>query len=488
MRHFRILGLLLVALGLAWAGPAGAQVPIDLFTTIGPDSTGGEPPPGVAAVFPVTIPLDTLATGPEQLQIELPDVPVTFVADLVVFEPRIGFDEVGSPLPGTTIDDLSFLWRGRGMGYDVLLTVVEGWIAGQIIGADGNYAISRTAGYVPTALALFSGTENLVRLTEPPVDEDFTIPPPLQGRVPTPDQLLEVYKDRLDPRVYAALKAGQPLPERIYIDVLAVFTDQARIDAGGEPGIPYDDRAIKAEILGGVDQTNTAFDNSLLNVELRVVQISRITGFTPTGFSEVDLEALKENATIQSLRDAVDADIVSVVIRNTGALVNNCGYAYVQRPGCTYPTPTEGCDVGWAFKPWAIHWTAQNCTQDYISLGHETGHTLGGEHDPEHLYGAITPEMASFAFSFGHSVNEPGAAFRTMMAIVTPPRILTYSNPLVLESGYSTGIDRERHNARTIEILAAIVSSFNSPRPELIFYDYFEHGDSLSWSSIEPSY
>jgi hypothetical protein len=50
----RLIGLL--ALGLICAALAQAQ-PLDLFDTIGPDEyLAGDPPPGVSAVYPVTVP------------------------------------------------------------------------------------------------------------------------------------------------------------------------------------------------------------------------------------------------------------------------------------------------------------------------------------------------------------------------------------------------------------------------------------------------
>jgi hypothetical protein len=462
----RVLALSLL---LVFLGGVSLHAQTDLFTSVGEDTTGGDPPPGFIAIYDVTVAVEALATSPSQLRIELPGLPDVF-SDLNLFTPRIGFDGDGNPNPE---EALSFLWRGRSSeGFDVVLTVYEGQLAGQIVGPDGNYSISR----VGKGFSLF-------HLDEPPVEEE----PPIEASASiwgdsTPLEVLDRYADRIDPKVYAALKMGSPLPERIYLDSFEVFTEQARIDAGGHPEVTIDDVDIRVKILNGVDCTNAAFDNSFVNVEIRIVQFTRLTSFTPTGLSFADLEDLKNNATIQLLREATNADIVSVTIRSTGPLVVNCGYAYVQRPGCGDSAPILGCGMGASFRSFAIAWQAQNCIQ-YLSKSHETGHLLGCEHDPEHLIGLITPEQASRPMSFGHSVSD---LFRTVMAIVSPPRILYFSSPLVFVDGFPTGIAGERHNARTIEILVAVMASFNLPQPSYISGDGFEFGDLYNWTAVVP--
>jgi len=67
-----------------------------------------------------------LALAPAQLAVELPEIG-TITADLRVFEAIEGFDAPGVPTPGTTVDDLRYVWRGQGQGYDVIVAEIRSY-------------------------------------------------------------------------------------------------------------------------------------------------------------------------------------------------------------------------------------------------------------------------------------------------------------------------------------------------------------------------
>ena len=71
-----------------------------------------------------------------------------------------------------------------------------------------------------------------------------------------------------------------------------------------------------------------------------------------------------------------------------------------------------------------------------------------------------------------------------MSILSTSNRTLNYSNPNVSVAGQPTGIQYERHNARTLELLIAIVAAFYDPSPTYVFGDDFEYGNLSAWSFI----
>ena len=84
---------------------------------------------------------------------------------------------------------------------------------------------------------------------------------------------------------------------------------------------------------------------------------------------------------------------------------------------------------------------------------------MGMEHDPASA--GISPSGASYPWSFGHNVN---GSFRTIMSYnvctISCPRILHFSNPDVLYNGTPTGIEDQRDNAHTGDLIAPIVANF----------------------------
>lgn len=194
----------------------------------------------------------------------------------------------------------------------------------------------------------------------------------------------------------------------------------------------------------------------------------RLVGFpAPMGNTAQARANAATNANIAAMRNAVGADVVSVV---TDGFVNlgQCGVAFVQRPGCTLPTATPGCGVGAAFNGFAYNVVAHNCAIATDAFVHELGHNLGGEHDPAN---GAQPAQASFVFSFGHDVF---GNFETVMSVARPfntQQELNFSNPNVVVRGAATGVANQRHNAQTIENLFGAFCQF---RDGPMFADGFE--------------
>lgn len=94
--------------------PLQAQTTPSLFSDIGTESTNGFGPLGIATAFPVTLNLQALQDTPQTLAVELPSSAEILIATLETFISREGFDETGSPLPGTSPVELEYSWIGEG--------------------------------------------------------------------------------------------------------------------------------------------------------------------------------------------------------------------------------------------------------------------------------------------------------------------------------------------------------------------------------------
>jgi hypothetical protein len=257
--------------------------------------------------------------------------------------------------------------------WDVMLSVDAGEISGLIVGPQDTFTIreySNTDYLVEVDVDSFPTEELPPSVVELP---RTTSRPKLNLRVTT------VY-------IPTPRKAGT-LPELQRLRVLFLYTEQARIDAEGDltrgPGGDPDDHNIRAHIRGSVLDANVTLERSQINGRVEIAAMTLLEGFVPTGIPREDILTLQENETIRGLRDTLDADVVSIVLRNGefGGPVPVCGWAIPQRPGCADPgqTPIVGCNPGPDFAPWAYHFTSVSCRAS-LAFPHELGHTLSAEH------------------------------------------------------------------------------------------------------------
>ncbi len=223
----------------------------------------------------------------------------------------------------------------------------------------------------------------------------------------------------------------------IQIDLMSVYTPQARAAAGGTT-------QIQGRIQAAVDQANTAFINSNMIVRFFLAHMAEVA-YNDSGNIETDLNWVTANSTVASWRNTYAADMVSLITSNGGGY---CGIGWVQR------------NPGAGFANHAFQVTALSCLPNN-TLAHEHGHNMGMEHDP--VSAGIASSGASYPWSFGHNVN---GVFRTIMSYnvcsISCPRVLHFSNPDVLYSGHPTGLADQRDNAHTGDLTAAIVAAFRS--------------------------
>jgi hypothetical protein len=380
-----------------------AQPPEYLFTNL-PESVN----PGFhgVAAHAASVDIGLISRGTKNIKILLPD---GTEAQLV----RDGFEKRG---PGDVA------WRGRvanATESSVTLTLQKGWVFGQIQIDERIYEIKPMRG----------GKVVIEELDT----ESF----PACGNHEKHLTDIGAAKDRSG----EALAFDSPTPAAAttgVIDLLSVYTPQARTAAGGTS-------QMEAHIQAAVDATNTAFISSSMNVHFRLVHTAEVA-YNDTGELGADLDWVSNNTAVASLRDQYGADMVSLLVKNGG---NYCGIGYVQN------------NPGSSFASWAFQVTDMDCAVGNLTFAHEHGHNMGMEHNPEN---GPSPDSASYPHSFAHYID---GSYRTVMSYSNPcnlgcTRAALFSNPDIIHNDHVSGITGERHNALTGDFTGPIIADFRT--------------------------
>lgn len=450
---------------------------LDLFIDVGDVPPDYSPEPGswVSSKRPVTIAFDNLKQAPSELAIVIPEQ-VNELIDNTRFIYRSGFiydDENGTidcnqqlcdiiPDPTALPDEFSYRWFGSSNGFEISLTVENGRLLGIIEGNSGRWLLSAD-NFDDYYL------EELDRSLAPPFDTADLLPnmarkvekelPPLSiSRVDVTDWEANI----------GSLEESKNSSRSITdnpIDILVLYTEQARIEAGGSSSNINDTADIELTIKASVDDLQSAFDISkMANISVGRIHIAKINGFSATGDSDADKLWLKNDSSVQSLRNNLGADIVSLIARNNTDL-GYAGVAFAQRPGCDFSDPISDCGTGEDFSEYAVSIIAQNAAHTWYSFAHEVGHNLGGEHDWDIIQSQtnnqFTRENASLPYAFGHYAT---TQYKSLMAyphgIPLPRWSLQISNPEVTFDGWITGVVDEADNAIAMQYWAPYVSAF----------------------------
>lgn len=224
------------------------------------------------------------------------------------------------------------------------------------------------------------------------------------------------------------------------VDIMVVYTAQARDAAGGTAG-------MLSRIDAAMAQANLSLSNSGAQTVLRLVHTAEVN-YTETGNLGTELERLTTTGNghmdvVHSLRNLHGADLVALLTGRT----DTSGWAGV---AWLMTTPAS-----W-FETHAFSVTRQ----DYATLHtfiHEIGHNMGSNHAP----GDSGSELGgAYDYSFGHRFTAGGTQYRTVMAYAPGTRISHFSNPSVTFGGTATGVANERDNARSIRNTRDIVAAF----------------------------
>lgn len=181
--------------------------------------------------------------------------------------------------------------------------------------------------------------------------------------------------------------------DRASIDLLVVYTAQARTASGGS-------RRMRELINLAVAETNQSYENSQINQRLNLVHYEEVD-YEEESFPEAlshlshPTDGVMDN--VHGLRDDYAADEVVLLIEDFTA----CGLAWLMM------------EVSPDFETYAFAVVNQSCATGNYSFGHELGHNMGAQHDwYEYLKSAgLVP---AYPYSFGY-VNAY-AGWRTVMA------------------------------------------------------------------------
>jgi hypothetical protein len=230
------------------------------------------------------------------------------------------------------------------------------------------------------------------------------------------------------------------------IDVLVLYTDQARSGAGGQ-------QQIDAAIDNAVSEANTALDNSEISTRLHLVQ-KRLVDYTESEDSSTDLLRLQATDdgymdSIHDQRNVFHADLVALVVETTQSGVGGTAY--------------QMTDLGSDNANWAFSVTKRTKLDDQ-TLAHELGHNMGCAHARDD-YEDAGPHGV-YSYSYGHHWIGFTGSYRTIMSydhfLDLQRRISHFSNPDVQYRAYATGVDGPdgADNARTINNTAFTVANF----------------------------
>jgi metallopeptidase family M12-like protein len=487
-RQLLLAGLML-AMG-SHVASAGSTDPINLFTEITPPGPDDPPPPEDSlVVYRSTLDINGLAGMPDIVRVRIPRTggDLTASVRLERMDRREGFgerdfwaciqgDPTGCeiiPVPGFPPEQFSYTWTGQGDGYDLRLTIHHGNAVGVLSGPKGRFGIEWKQ-VKELRVEYFLIDDSMV--------DGSPGEAPAQPAAPSAVPVMSVADARnatvarIEPQTL-----GPSAPSSTtQLDMLVLFTEAARKQAGGNPADCHDTNGVMTYIHQGINDVNTAFSRSQISAQVGVTTVTKLNGYAliPYNGNGDNIRQNRLNITlnnnIKAFRNAVGADVVTVLF-DTQANLGVCGVANVQRHGCSDP-PTPGCDMGPQFSEWTYYLNTVQCSATVDAFTHELGHVLGAEHDIAHT--SIPPNIASYPYSYGHGVLSNAYGFETIMSQKFdlqryPVRLLQFSNPNVLYNGHATGNASAAYNAHTLSNLLPGTAGFRT-RPPIVFANGFD--------------
>ena len=257
------------------------------------------------------------------------------------------------------------------------------------------------------------------------------------------------------------------------IEVLVVYTEEARIAEGGVS-------AIESLIDLAESETNAAYSNSGVEHTISVVAKKEID-FSENDFSFSGTLSSAQSGAISglhALRDDNGADLVAVLVKGDNSL---CGLAYLMTT------------VSSSFDAFGYSVTQTNCATGNYTFGHEIGHNMAARHD------RANDNTDGQPFDYNHGYVDTTNNFKTIMGTGANTRIQFFSNPNVLFGGAVTGVPEGnalaadnrltfQNTALTVANFRQTVSSTTPAFDTIVKFPNSQRVVSPYWQSDSESY
>ncbi len=237
------------------------------------------------------------------------------------------------------------------------------------------------------------------------------------------------------------------------IDVMVVYTEDARVGAGGTSN-------MEDLIDLAISETNTSFTNSDITPVLRLIHTKEVV-YSEVGFDvNVALDDLTNGTVpdVHTLRDDFGADLVVMLVEGDGTF---CASAWTF---VTENLPNNN-EFGYSIVD-------HDCATGNLSFGFAIGTNMGARTD------RAVDGTDGEPFDFNHAYVDEPSGIRTLRAVskpVTTTRIQYWSNPDInffvngigeVPLGIAEG-DEAADNARAIDALANEISNYRTEVSEL---------------------
>jgi len=247
---------------------------------------------------------------------------------------------------------------------------------------------------------------------------------------------------------------GGCFPTDTTFDVMIVYSDDARLAAGGT-------NAIRAEAINAVEIMSNTYGTCYVIIRTNTVYLNEAS-YNESGSYEDHLNRLTDPGDgildwVHGTRDDVDADFVSLFVNDSES--GGLGWCYADEDEAF-------CVVRW------------DLAADNFTLPHETGHNIGCAHNPEDA------DCEPTNIGYGHFFYVPSEdAWRhTVMSYSNngSTRIPYYSHPDCEYEGEPTGTST-RQNLSVILDRKGTCENFRLTRMD-VFVDFAHRGtENGSW-------
>ncbi len=410
---------------------------------------GVSPPPTVNSYHTINLNLAGLALAPESIQLDFPDGTSTIVNKSEFIRRNA---------------DISYKWSGGNDNYDALFTVHNNQLMGYITSDSKRYGIERLSDGINYRLVDFflAGFPQEGNIINKSMDTNENKSPFIDTSYISHVKSFNVNNNNTKKQIGGVTTI---------VDMLIVWMEEARIEAGGDPNDPNDTQGIELLMFTAVDHANQALSNSLSNTRVTKFHTAKLNGFSLSGDFFVDLESFRNLTSLKQLRNQVNADIVTGIIESDFTLFQACGVAHVQTfPGCGIGD--NNCVVGSGFDNYAYNLVTEFCTIWDDTFTHEMGHLMGANHARDEM--TASNRDAIINNGFPEAFARRSGSFKSILSITqaTTSRRLYFSNPNVTVGGNVTGINGQAYNLNVIDSLTPAMSNFRVS--DILFENGFE--------------